>query len=783
MAPTAADPLMHAQSQAQAQPQPQTALPPARMPALRVSAFTATSAAGLGKAALLACLRGQGSALRANTLSHTPLPTFVGEVPGLANAALPSAWQDWDCRNNRLAWLALNQDGFLQAARAAIDRYGATRVAVLMGTSTSSIGASEEAYTRLTPEGQFPPDLARPQVHALHSLGGFVAQALGAQGPCTTVATACSSSAKVFAQAERLIRCGLVDAAVVGGVDSLCQSVLYGFHALGLLSKAPCRPFDAARDGINLAEAGGFALLERAPQTDEAGPGALYLIGHGESSDAHHMSAPHPQGLGAQAAIEQALSRAGIVAPDVGYINLHGTATPKNDAVEASVVSALFPATTRVGSTKGWTGHALGAAGIVEAVVCLLALQQGWIPGSLGTDQPDPALGEAFHRMLQHAPTDAHLAVAMSNSFGFGGNNAALLFARVAPGRQLGERTGQFTGQFTGQHMADEPTASAPGLPAWPAPTLDLAVLGIGLWGEGLGTWQQARAAWRAEAPAQDPVEASASPPAHPLARPVASLLPPAERRRAPATVSLALDVADQACQAALQALGCAPQTMRSVFCSSLGDMAITDYLCATLAESPELLSPLKFHHSVHNAASGYWTIGVGNMQASCAMAAGRDSFAQALLEAASQAVCEQAPVLLVAYDMASPGPLAPVTGSTAMLGLALVLAPLAWATHQGQADKAATAVMSLSLLKDAAPAPAPCEAALPALAPLDAHGCARPAVAALMAANPMGEGLSVAAQLACLGLPGQTAAPCGFKLSSSLQLRVGLRHLLSPQR
>jgi 3-oxoacyl-[acyl-carrier-protein] synthase-1 len=649
--------------------------------------------------------------LRPNTFTRGPLPTFVGQVDGLEDLLLPGPWRAWDCRNNRLAWLALQQDGFAQAAQTAIKRWGATRVAVLMGTSTSSIGASEEAYTRLTPEGAFPSDLARPEVHALHSLGGFVATALGAQGPCVTVATACSSSAKVMAQAERLIRSGLVDAAVVGGVDSLCQSVLYGFHALGLVSADVCRPFDAARRGINLAEAGAFALLERPSLAGPAGlvADALCLIGHGESSDAHHMSAPHPQGLGARLAMQQALARAGLPASGVNYINLHGTATPLNDAVEAAAVASMFPPETRVSSTKACTGHTLGAAGMLEAVICLMALQQGWMPGSLHAEQPDPTMGEAFAKRLLRQSVSQPLRTALSNSFGFGGNNCALLFGRVAAAELAAGDTAGFG------EPAQSPEAAS--FAAVDAPVLTLRVLGAGLWAEGLGTWADASSLWRGErSPLHIGGNSDSGAKAAASAKPQATLLPAAERRRAPATVSLALDVADQACRMAFPPAndlapgmtgqapapsGPAPsaagpvstqpvaqpantakprqpvQGLRSVFCSSLGDMAITDYLCRTLAESPEHLSPTKFHHSVHNAAAGYWTMAVGNMQASSAMAGGATSFAQALLEAAAQAECTQQPVLLVAYDMASPWPLAPITGSSAMLGLALVLAPV----------------------------------------------------------------------------------------------------------
>jgi 3-oxoacyl-[acyl-carrier-protein] synthase-1 len=233
-----------------------------------------------------------------------------------------------------------------------------------------------------------------------------------------TVATACSSSAKVFAQAERLLRIGLADAAIVGGCDSLCGSVLFGFNSLELLSPEPCRPFDDARRGINLGEAAGFALLETGD-----GPQPR-LLGYGESSDAHHMSTPHPQGVGARLAMAAALRSAGVDAAEVGYINLHGTASRKNDEVEARAVADMFPASTHAASTKGWTAHTLGAAGIVEAVIALLALDTGLLPGNLNASVLDPECGPQLR--LDNA--QGAVRYALSNSFGFGGNNCSLLF-------------------------------------------------------------------------------------------------------------------------------------------------------------------------------------------------------------------------------------------------------------------------------------------------------------------------------------------------------------------
>ena len=392
------------------------------MPPLAIRAYTSTTALGRGRSAQAEALRARRSGLRRNDFGVDPLDCWIGRVDGLEDAALPAAWAKWECRNNRLAWLGLQQDGVLDVVAAMKARHGAERVAIVLGTSTASIGATEEAYTRLD-HGAFPEDLARHIVHTPHSLGDFVQHATGLRGPCVTVATACSSSAKVFAQASRLIEAGLVDAALVGGVDTLCGSVLFGFNALELVSPEPCRPFDAQRRGLSLGEAGGFAVLERST-SDEAG---LQLHGYGESSDAHHMSTPHPEGLGAQYAMRDALTRAGVDADAIGYLNLHGTATPANDKVEAYAVATLFPGTLHASSTKGWTGHTLGAAGIVESVFALIALEDGALPGTLNSTTPDAVCGPQIR--FDNAQREIHYA--MNNSFGFGGNNCSLVFGKA----------------------------------------------------------------------------------------------------------------------------------------------------------------------------------------------------------------------------------------------------------------------------------------------------------------------------------------------------------------
>ncbi|MHB1274072.1 MAG: beta-ketoacyl-[acyl-carrier-protein] synthase family protein [Rhodanobacter sp.] len=393
------------------------------MTPLVITAYTATTALGCGIKAQLDALRHARSGLRPNDFGNGTLPCWIGRVDGVEDSTLAADHATWDCRNNRLAWLGLQQDDFLARVRVARERYGADRIALILGTSTASIGATEEAYRRLDADGDFADDPRHPAVHAPHSLATFVAVALALEGPCMTVSTACSSSAKVFASAERMLRLDLIDAAVVGGVDTLCDSVLFGFNALELVSAAPCRPFDATRNGISIGEAAGFALLERV----DVAPDAPCLLGYGEASDAHHMSTPHPQGLGAELALRDALARAGLAAGQVDYINLHGTASLKNDEVEAALIERTFPAGTRVSSTKGFTGHTLGAAGIVEAAIALLAIEHGFIPGNLGGSTPDPICGPQFAWRNEQQRVD----VALSNSFGFGGNNACLVFARA----------------------------------------------------------------------------------------------------------------------------------------------------------------------------------------------------------------------------------------------------------------------------------------------------------------------------------------------------------------
>ena len=388
------------------------------MKPLGITAYTATSALGRGTEAMLAALRAGSGGLRPNDFDRADVRAYIGRVAGVEDARVSAALAPFDCRNNRLAQLGLAGDGFTDAVAAAKSRYGAKRVAVLLGTSTSGILQTELAYRERGGDGELPPGFDYRHGQNLFSVTDFVRRSLGLEGPAMTISTACSSSAKVFAAAARYIEAGVADAAVVGGVDSLCLTTIHGFTSLQLVSDEPCRPFDAARKGMTIGEGAGYALLERR----SAG---IVLAGYGESSDAHHMSTPHPEGEGALGAMRQALERAGIEPSTVDYVNAHGTATPANDRAEDRALVRLFGKSVPVSSTKGFTGHTLGAAGIIESIVCFLALEHGFIPATLNTSAIEPGL----ESQIVLETRGARVRHTLTNSFGFGGSNCSLVFA------------------------------------------------------------------------------------------------------------------------------------------------------------------------------------------------------------------------------------------------------------------------------------------------------------------------------------------------------------------
>jgi 3-oxoacyl-[acyl-carrier-protein] synthase I len=391
---------------------------------LAITALSTVNALGHGLDATAAALRENRSGLRRCDFADAVLDTCIGRVAGVEDAPIEGDLAVFDCRNNRLGRMAVTADGVSEAITGAVARYGADRVAVILGTSTSGVGEGEIAYAhRDATTGALPPDFHFAETHDHHSLATYLQALLGLEGPSATVSTACSSSAKVFADAAQLIEIGICDAAVVGGADSLCLLTLYGFNSLELLDAGPCRPNDTDRAGISIGEAAGFALLERADAAE--GRALAYFVGYGESADAHHMSAPHPEGIGAEMAMRKALERAGIGAGEVGYINQHGTGSRQNDQVEDAAIARVFGSGMRCSSTKGATGHTLGAAGILEIAISVLAMRDGFVPGNANLQ----TLDAGFQAHIARDSVDAEVRYALNNSFGFGGSNCSIILA------------------------------------------------------------------------------------------------------------------------------------------------------------------------------------------------------------------------------------------------------------------------------------------------------------------------------------------------------------------
>lgn len=345
-----------------------------------------------------------------------PVAAVTGDVADLS--PLPSALHS---RNNALLLSALAQ--IRGVVDSAVAKHGATRVAIVLGTSTSGIGEAEQAVADHQRNGQVP-----AQFHIAQQELGSPALALravvGSSGPAYVVSTACSSSAKAIASAARLLRAGIADAVIAGGADSLCGFTVSGFAALESISASGSNPLAAGRDGIHIGEGAALFLVSREP-------GPVRVAGHGESSDAHHISAPRPDGSGARAAMSQALKRAGLDADAIDYINLHGTATEQNDAMESLAIAELFGNRVPLSSTKRLTGHTLGAAGAIEAAICWIALTDNpdgalpphWYSGELDARLPSlriVASGQQLGRPLRYV---------LSNSFAFGGSNATLILA------------------------------------------------------------------------------------------------------------------------------------------------------------------------------------------------------------------------------------------------------------------------------------------------------------------------------------------------------------------
>lgn len=336
---------------------------------------------------------------------------------------IPARFSHQNTYNNRLALSALND--IKPEIEHAIARYGRERVAVIVGTSTFGMADGEAAMTAFLENGAFPDDYHYHQQEP-DNTAEFIADYFDILGPVYTLSTACTSSARALISAKRLLESGLVDAVLAGGADSLCQLTLNGFHGLDALSSERCNPFSQNRNGINIGEGAAFLLLSREPRIHEGDPNTphIALLGTGDSSDAHHISAPHPDGLGAERAMRRALADAGLSPAQIGYINAHGTATQLNDAMESRAIARVFGSQVPVSSTKPLTGHTLGAAGAVEAAICWHVLHhQLPLPAQVN----DGELGDIPISLVSPGMALRQPAI-MSNSFAFGGNNVSLIF-------------------------------------------------------------------------------------------------------------------------------------------------------------------------------------------------------------------------------------------------------------------------------------------------------------------------------------------------------------------
>jgi 3-oxoacyl-[acyl-carrier-protein] synthase-1 len=343
-------------------------------------------------------------------------PTIVGQV----TEDLPEIDSPfYACRNNQLLLAALSQ--IRPTVDGMIAKFGCDRVGVVLGTSTSGVKNTELALA-----GTMLPEQFHYKQQQMGAGADFLATYLGLTAPTYTISTACSSSGKAFSSARRLINLGVCDAVIVGGADSLCSLTLHGFAALESLSTGYCKPFGLHRNGINIGEAASLFVLSKER-------GAVELLGIGASSDAYHFSAPDPEGTAVITAMQQALNDAGKKARDVDYLNLHGTATVLNDAMESKAVNALFGSHVAASSSKGMTGHTLGAAAALELGFCWLLLADNadcaLIP-NINDDELDSEL-PPLNLVQQGASLGRSIHVCQSNSFAFGGNNVSIVIARA----------------------------------------------------------------------------------------------------------------------------------------------------------------------------------------------------------------------------------------------------------------------------------------------------------------------------------------------------------------
>jgi 3-oxoacyl-[acyl-carrier-protein] synthase-1 len=546
-----------------------------------------------------------------------PFRTFWGRVPGPL-AELPAELRRHDSRCARL-WYA-GVEALREPLERAIARWGSARVGVIVGSSTGGIDRTEEALAHERLTGSLPSDYDFEAQHTYDALLRLTREMLGVEGPGYVISTACSSSGKAIAAAQRLLDAGLCDAVIAGGADALCHMTLRGFSSLGILSNEACKPFDAERKGITIGEGSAVLLIERESSS------SLVVLSAGESGDAYHTTAPHPEGLGARLAIERALALADLAPEAVDYVNAHGTGTRQNDSAEAQAIAQALAQGVPFSSTKDRVGHQLGAAGATEAAFCLDALRLGTIPGNRPPSTPDAELA------TQPANSSRPIALrsVLSNSFAFGGSNVA-----VALGRRS-ERQAPRDVQLPGR--------------AW--------LRAVAFWAPGYASLAALLERRHDDA----------------LQRPAAELLPVRARGRSSQLTRVAAELLGQLTAHEPDLLS----TLPTVHGSAFGEMVTTRALLDQIPD-PNGLSPAKFQASVHNTAGGQLSIATGNRAFSTALAAGDETVAMSLLEARAFVALHGGSIaVLVADEEASSGLMRGVSFPAAGVGFLLSWAEVA---------------------------------------------------------------------------------------------------------
>lgn len=544
----------------------------------------------------------EGDAVGDYLLSRSGLSPQLLDIPGTWGRVtapilpLPKELKRHHSRSAQLLLTALEPlRTTIDAARA---RYGAERVAIVLGSSTGGIDATERALAEERRTGRMPDDFLFQHAHVYHALIRLLREVLQLDGIGFVISTACSSSGKALGAAQRLLATGKADAVLSGGVDALCEMTVRGFAGLGILAPDGCKPFDRQRNGISIGEGAALLLLERECA------GSQSLLGVGESSDAFHATAPHPEGLGARLAMERALALSGLSPADIGYVNAHGTGTEQNDGAEARALFDVFGPSIRFSSTKDRVGHQLGTAGATEALFCLHALQQRKIPENRIPNETDPRL--TVQPWVEAAPLS--LPVAQSNSFAFGGSNVSVI-------------------------VGNTPIESHAPIPATNRSRLFVA--GMSLWGSGVNDLD----AWLGDRTDES------------IERPRADILPARARGRASLLTRIYAELFEQL-------RGPEPRFDESeialVFGSAYGEMETTLLLLDQLGVD-RTLSPARFQGSVHNTAAGLLSILTANRGFSTALAAGDNTFAMSLVEAAGWLTLHGGQALVLVADERGP--------------------------------------------------------------------------------------------------------------------------------